>query len=74
LPTLGAMTILTSPGNCTLFINGRDVGAPPITGQSLVAGAYTVRAVYNPTGDAQEQKVVVEAGATARVNFKFTPK
>jgi serine/threonine-protein kinase len=37
LPDVVAVRINASPGNCTISINGREMGAPPFT-QSLVVG------------------------------------
>jgi len=73
LPELGRLTVLASPSNCTIFVNGRDMGPPPIIDYQLAEGTYSVRAVFVPTGEAKESSVVVAAGAAARVPFKFTP-
>ena len=73
LPDLGRITVLASPSNCTIFINGRDMGAPPIIDYQIAEGTYAVRAVFLPTGEAKETSVAVAAGFGARVPFKFTP-
>jgi hypothetical protein len=73
LPGVGSLTVLASPSNCTIFINGRDMGAPPINDYQIAEGTYTVRAVFVPTGEAKESSVVVAAGSQARVPFKFSP-
>ncbi|HKY34087.1 MAG TPA: PEGA domain-containing protein, partial [Candidatus Polarisedimenticolia bacterium] len=71
LPALGSLTVLASPSNCTIYVNGRELGAPPINDHPVAAGTYKVRAVYIPTGESQEASVTVAAGAGARVPFKF---
>ncbi len=73
LPDLGRLTVLASPSNCRIFVNGRDLGPPPINDHRLAAGTYAIRAVYVPTGEAKEATVSVTAGAGARVPFKFNP-
>ncbi len=73
LPGLGALTVLASPSNCRIFVNGTDIGVPPINDYELAAGTYTVRAVYVPTGEAKESAAVIAAGGKARVPFKFNP-
>jgi len=73
LPGVGRVTILASPSNCTISLNGRDLGAPPINDYPIAAGTYTVRAIYVPTGEAKEASVTIPAGSTARVPFKFAP-
>ena len=73
LPGVGRLTVLASPSNCSIFINDREIGAPPINDYGLAAGAYKVRAVYIPTGEAKEQSVVITAGGGTRVPFKFNP-
>jgi tRNA A-37 threonylcarbamoyl transferase component Bud32 len=73
LPALGRVTILASPSNCVISINGRELGPPPIIDQELASGTYKVRAVYVPTGEAKESTVTVPSGGSQRVPFKFTP-
>ncbi len=73
LPAVGRLTVLTSPGNCTISLNGRDIGAPPINDLQVAAGVYKVRAVYVPTGESKEATITVPADGSARVPFKFTP-
>jgi len=73
LPGVGTLTILTSPGNCRIYVNDREIGAPPINDYPVAAGTYKVRAVYVPTGASKDATVTVTTGGTARVPFKFTP-
>jgi hypothetical protein len=73
LPALGRVTILASPSNCIISIDGRELGPPPINDQPLASGTYTVRAVYVPTGETKESKVTIPSGGSVRVPFKFTP-
>ena len=71
LPGVGALTVLASPSNCKISVNGRDIGAPPINDLQLAEGTYVVRAVYVPTGEAKESSVTITAGGSARIPFKF---
>jgi len=71
LPGVGALTVLASPSNCRISVNGRDIGAPPINDYQLAEGTYVVRAVYVPTGEAKESKVTITAGGSSRLPFKF---
>jgi len=73
LPGVGTLTVLTSPGNCAISLNGRDLGAPPINDLQIAAGTYTLRAVYVPTGESRETSVTISAGGGTRVPFKFNP-
>ncbi len=73
LPGLGGLTVLASPSNCTIFVNGREIGVPPINDFRLAEGTYTVRAVYVPTGESSEVQVTITAGGTRRVPFRFNP-
>jgi hypothetical protein len=73
LPGVGTLTVLASPSNCNIFINGHEVGAPPINDRQLAAGTYVIRAIYLPTGESKEQTVTIAAGSGARVPFRFTP-
>ncbi len=71
LPAVGALTVLASPSNCTISVNGREIGAPPINDYQLAEGTYVVRAVYVPTGEAKESSVTITAGGSSRIPFKF---
>ena len=71
LPGTGTLTVLASPSNCTIAINGRDLGAPPINDYQLAAGKYTLTAIYVPTGESKQASVTITAGAASRVPFKF---
>ncbi len=73
LPRTGSVTILASPSNCLITINGRDLGPPPIIDFQLASGTYTVKAVYVPSGEVKESSVTVPPGGSTRVPFKFTP-
>lgn len=73
LPGTGTLTVLASPGNCTIFVQDREVGAPPINDLPLAAGSYRVKAVYVPTGESKEVHVTITAGAGKRVPFRFNP-
>jgi hypothetical protein len=73
LPRLGRLTVLASPSNCRISIDGLDLGAPPINDRRLAEGSYTIRAVYVPTGEAKESTVRIEADRVVRVPFKFNP-
>jgi len=73
LPATGTLTVLASPGNCTIFVQDREVGAPPINDLPLAAGSYRVKAVYVPTGESKEMIVTVTAGGSKRVPFRFNP-
>ena len=73
LPATGSVTILASPSNCVITINGRDLGPPPIIDLLLASGTYKVKAVYVPSGEVKESSVTVPAGGSTRVPFKFTP-
>jgi len=71
LPGVGALTVLASPSNCKISVNGREIGAPPINDYQLAEGTYVVRAVYVPTGEAKESSVTITAGGNSRIPFKF---
>jgi hypothetical protein len=73
LPGVGTLTVLASPSNCTISLNGRDLGPPPINDLRLAAGAYTIKAVYVPTGETKQTSVTITAGGGTRVPFKFSP-
>ncbi len=73
LPGIGRLTVLASPGNCRITIDGQDLGAPPINDRRLAEGSYTIRAVYVPTGETKESTVRIEADRVVRVPFKFNP-
>ncbi|HEY3176804.1 MAG TPA: serine/threonine-protein kinase, partial [Candidatus Polarisedimenticolia bacterium] len=71
LPGMGTLTVLASPSNCNIFINDREIGAPPINDRQLAAGTYVIRAVYLPTGEAKEVTVTIATGRGERVPFRF---
>ena len=73
LPGTGTLTVLASPGNCTIFVQDREVGAPPINDLPLAEGSYKVKAVYVPTGESKEMTVTITAGGSKRVPFRFNP-
>ena len=73
LPGTGTLTVLASPGNCTIFVQDREVGAPPINDLPLAEGSYKVKAVYVPTGESKETTVTITAGGSKRVPFRFNP-
>jgi hypothetical protein len=73
LPGVGTLTVLASPSNCTISLNGHDLGPPPINDFRVAAGAYTIKAVYVPTGETKETSVTITAGGGTRVPFKFSP-
>jgi serine/threonine-protein kinase len=73
LPELGYLNILALPSNCKIYVGDRYLDIPPVVNYPIAAGEYTIRAEYIPTGEIQEEAVVVEPGRQLRLNFRFEP-
>ncbi len=67
-PGVGAITVHANPSSGEIFVNGRKLGTPPILDYSLAEGTYKIRYVL-PTGQSQEQTVLVIEGQRAPVKF-----
>ncbi len=67
-PGVGAITVHANPSSGEIFVNGKKLGSPPILDYSLAEGTYKIRYVL-PTGQSQEQTVLVIEGQRAPVKF-----
>jgi predicted Ser/Thr protein kinase len=69
---LGKLTVQAEPSNCRIFVDGFDLGAPPLLNQDIVAGEHEVKVV--PEGhldQAQIKPASIEVGVTTQVQFRF---
>jgi len=60
-PGLGQLTIHANPSSGTVYVNGRNLGPPPIIGEALAEGTYRIRYVLD-SGQSEERAVLVIAG------------
>jgi eukaryotic-like serine/threonine-protein kinase len=60
-PELGQLTLRVAREICSVSINGRDLGFPPIANQNIASGSYTVE-LKCPDGRNQRAQVTVPAG------------
>src|SRR5262249_53593284 len=71
-PGLGKLTVQAEPSNCRIFVDGMDLGAPPLLNQAIVAGDHEVRVVPEGHADqARVKKVTIEEGVTKVEPFSF---
>jgi serine/threonine-protein kinase len=69
LPPAGALQIASSNELCTVIVDGRDLGYPPIPRKVAAAGPHTVT-LKCPDGKEETRKVTVGPGQTERVEFR----
>jgi hypothetical protein len=70
-PPPGALSVHAQPSNCSIALDGRDVGAPPILNLPVAAGAHQVRCRLLTSGEEKTQKVVIDPGRNFTCQFKF---
>jgi predicted Ser/Thr protein kinase len=69
---LGKLTIQAEPSNCRIFVDGVDLGAPPLLDQDIVAGDHEIKVVPEGHPDqVQVKTVTIEAGVTKVATFAF---
>jgi hypothetical protein len=69
---LGKLTIQAEPSNCRIFVDGVDLGAPPLLDQDIVAGDHEIKVVPEGHPDqVQIKTVTIEAGVTKVATFAF---
>jgi hypothetical protein len=68
-PQLGRLSVRSANETCTVRIGGRDLGFPPILGQSIVAGTHVVTLVC-PDGKTQRESVTITAGQDQMVRIR----
>jgi serine/threonine-protein kinase len=69
-PGIGQLTVYALPGNGDVFINGRKLGPPPIVGQSIAEGTYTLRYALD-SGESDERTVLIIAGQSRQEKIKI---
>jgi hypothetical protein len=76
-PALALLTVRAQPGNATIEVvwgdQARELGAPPIFDQPLVARTYKVRCRFAHTNEVQERAVTLKSGANDPVDFVAGP-
>jgi len=72
-PPLAKLSVRAQPSNAKIVVSRdgatRDLGAPPIFAEELVAGTYTVKCTFGHNGEAQERSVTLSAGDNSPVVF-----
>jgi serine/threonine-protein kinase len=68
VPVLGTLTILAADETCTILVDARDLGFPPISKKPVSAGPHTV-VLRCSNGKDDSRKVTVSPGATTEVRF-----
>ena len=68
-PALGALAVFSSVETCSVIIDGRDVGFPPIPNQPIVQGTHTVT-LQCPDGTREAKRVTIPRDERAVVTFK----
>jgi serine/threonine-protein kinase len=72
LPDLATVTVFASPDHgCTISIDGRNMGDPPVQNQSIAAGVHTFSARWED-GRGDSQRMTIVAGELKRV--RLSPK
>jgi hypothetical protein len=72
LPTVGSLTVATSPAGATLFIDGVQRGISPATIPSLAQGGHTLKVTMDGYVDLMAP-VTVTAGQTNAYTFDLSP-
>ena len=60
-PKLGQLTLRVARETCSVSLNGRDLGFPPIANQRVASGSYSVE-LKCPDGRTQKTQVAVSPG------------
>lgn len=72
-PPVVALSVVARPGNASIEISNdafrRELGAPPIFGEKIVAGTYRLKCRFNHTGEEQEKTIHLAAGDSSHVRF-----
>ena len=72
-PPVVELSVVAQPGNADIEISNdayrRDLGAPPIFGEKIVAGTYRLKCRFNHTGEEQEKTIHLAAGDSSHVRF-----
>jgi eukaryotic-like serine/threonine-protein kinase len=69
---LGKLSIQAEPSNCRIFVDGVDLGAPPLLDQDIVAGDHEIKVIPEGYPDqAKVKTVTIEAGVTKVEKFAF---
>jgi hypothetical protein len=72
LPTVGSLTIATSPAGATIFIDGIQRGISPATIPNLAQGGHTLKVTMDGYVD-RMAPVTVTAGQTKAYTFDLSP-
>jgi hypothetical protein len=71
-PGTGKLTVQAEPSNCKIFVDGVDLGFPPVVNQDIVAGDHEIRVVPEDHADqAQTRSLTIERGVTTVEKFAF---
>ncbi len=72
-PPVGKLTVRAQPSNARIQVasegGSRDLGAPPLFGEELVTGTYTVKCTFAHTGEVMEKVVTLAEGDNPAVVF-----
>lgn len=72
-PPLARLTVQAAPSNVKITIRSkgksRDLGAPPIIKEQIVAGTYTLDCQFQHNGERQEKVVTLAEGENPTVKF-----
>lgn len=72
LPTVGSLTVATSPAGATIFIDGVQRGISPATIPNLPQGGHTLKVTMDGYVD-RMAPVTVTAGQTKAYTFDLSP-
>jgi serine/threonine protein kinase len=67
---IGRLHIVSSPGSCSVSVDGVSRGVTPVAGIELNAGAHRIECVP-PSGKAKSVNLTIVEGASARYKFSF---
>jgi hypothetical protein len=68
VPALGLLTVLSADETCSVLVDARDWGYPPISKKPVAAGSHTV-VLRCANGKEDSRRATVGPGATAEVKF-----
>ncbi|MFQ5719607.1 MAG: protein kinase [Acidobacteriota bacterium] len=72
-PAVVSLAVVAQPGNATIEVSNRfyhrNLGAPPIFGEKLASGTYTVKCHFVHNGEDQEKQIRLARGDSSRVVF-----
>lgn len=72
LPTVGSLTVATSPAGATIFIDGVQRGISPATIPNLAQGGHTLKVTMDGYVDLMTP-VIITAGQTKPYSFDLSP-